>query len=414
MNNTRSNVIYMAISQGVNYILPLLIYPLLIRTLGIEKFGGVSLSIAVMQVLLLVVEYGFGYSATKLVAINHLDKNYTSQIFSKVKFARVILFIALIPLVFISLYVDSLRNIKELIFISLIAVFFNIFNPNWFLQGLGLMKVMALNSIISRGVVLVVVYIYVILLGKNNTAEITLILVLPYVIYSILSVSYLVARNFVSLYIPSIGDVIEVLKDGCYFFCSTVATSTYTMLTPIVLGIVSGNSAVGIFNSANMVKQALAGLIAPLIQAVYPKINIINKESPDKAYRLSIKFLKWIGSLFLIITIPLLFFPEQLSNIFFGDKGEQISNVLQLMSILPVLIVFNTIVGLLVLIPQGKNKIYFKIIVSGGGGCILTIYPMCEYFGVIGATISLLIAEIIVMIGMARYIIKFKNRELGR
>lgn len=73
----------MAISQGVNYILPLLIYPLLIRTLGIEKFGGVSLSIAVMQVLLLVVEYGFGYSATKLVAINHLDKNYTSQIFQK-------------------------------------------------------------------------------------------------------------------------------------------------------------------------------------------------------------------------------------------------------------------------------------------------------------------------------------------
>lgn len=386
-----------------------MIYPLLIRILGVESFGKVSLSIVIMQMLFLIVEYGFGYSATRLVAINRGDKEYISKSLAKIIVARLWLFIPVMLIVMCFLLIPSLYDIRNLLYISLIAVFFNIFNPNWLLQGLEMMKLMAINSLVSRGIAISFIYGYVFILNRNDIIEIAFILILPYVIYSISAMGWLVADKLVCVYIPTRKDVIGVLKDGAYFFFSTLATSTYTMLTPIILGIVAGNTAVGIFNSANMVKQALAGLIAPIIQAFYPKINILNQSDPRRARQQSISLLKWLVSFFVVISIPIVLYPDVFAEIIFGNKGAEIKDALRLMTLLPVLIVFNSIVGLLILVPQGKNNIYFRIICSGGIGCLLLIYPLSKYFDVIGAIWSLFAAEIIVALGMSLYLISLRN-----
>ncbi|HCL5258577.1 TPA: polysaccharide biosynthesis C-terminal domain-containing protein, partial [Salmonella enterica] len=66
----------------------------------------------------------------------------------------------------------------------------------------------------------------------------------------------------------------------------------------------------------------------------------------------------------------------------------------------------NSIVGLLILVPEGQNKKYFNVIISGGIVCLLSVYPLCFYYGASGAAISLIIAEIVVFFGMIKYLIK--------
>ncbi|AXC65819.1 hypothetical protein DOE63_09685 [Salmonella enterica subsp. diarizonae serovar 59:z10:-] len=185
MASTKKNILYLAISQGSNYLLPLLIYPVLIRTIGINEFGKVTFAIVIMQMFFLIIDFGFGYSATKYVALNYNDKDFLSHYFVKVTAARLLFFIGTLIILFIGLLVPSLNEIRTLLFISMIAVFFNIINPNWFLQGLGMMKIMAINSLLSRGISIALIYLSI--KWINNIYYIIAVLVFPYVYYSLAS-----------------------------------------------------------------------------------------------------------------------------------------------------------------------------------------------------------------------------------
>lgn len=406
MASTRRNVLYLAISQGSNYLLPLLIYPVLIRAIGIDEFGKVTFAIVIMQLFFLLIDFGFGYSATKHVALNSGDKNFLTCYFAKVTGARLLFFVGTIVLLFIGLLIPSLYEIRSLLFIAMIAVFFNIINPNWFLQGLGMMKIMAINSLISRG--LGIAFIYLSIRWMNDIHFITAVLIFPYVYYSVASFLFLLKRGYISYYKPKIYEIIEVIKDSAYFFFSTLATSAYTMLTPIILGSVSGTVALGVFNSANLVKQGFAGLVSPIIQALYPRVNIAYKEDKLNARKLVFKILRPIAFLFFTVSLPFVLFSSEFASILFGKKGLDIIETLRLMSFLPLLIAINSIVGLLILVPEGENKKYFNVIVSGGIACLFSIYPLCHYYGANGAAVSLIIAEVIVFFGMMSYLIKEK------
>lgn len=259
MKNTKKNIIYLAVSQGTNYLLPLLIYPVLIKTVGVSDFGKVSLAIVVMQLSFLVIEFGFGYSATRIVALNENRHQFLTKYLFDIILARLMLFLLSTIMLLFSFYIDAIYEIKELVLIVIAAGFFNIINPNWFLLGLGMLKVMAVNSILSRGISILAAYL---LIDKQSSLIfITLILIFPYVFYSMASVFFLFKKGYVVCYKPKLCEIIDVMRDGAYFFFSTLATSAYTMLTPIILVTVSGTMALGVFNSANLVKQGVAGLV---------------------------------------------------------------------------------------------------------------------------------------------------------
>ena len=50
--------------QGLNYLLPLCVWPYLMVVLGVEQFGVIGFASALMQFLIIVVDYGFNITAT--------------------------------------------------------------------------------------------------------------------------------------------------------------------------------------------------------------------------------------------------------------------------------------------------------------------------------------------------------------
>lgn len=100
-----------------------------------------------------------------------------------------------------------------------------------------------------------------------------------------------------------------------------------------------------------------------------------------------------------------------IASMLFGNYSEDIVETLQLMSFLPILIAINSIIGLLILVPEGENKKYFKVIISGGCCCLLFIYPLCYSYGAVGAAMSLIIAELVVLLGMMSYLMKTNRSD---
>jgi len=134
-----SNFFSLSALQGVNMILPLVTLPYLVRVLGVETFGLLNFSLAIIMILNILVSFGFELSATREISI--IDKNNTKEIsliFSAVMAAKVAL--AVISFVMLSLLIMLVDRFEEHYMLYLITfglVIGNVLFPSWFFQGHG-------------------------------------------------------------------------------------------------------------------------------------------------------------------------------------------------------------------------------------------------------------------------------------
>ncbi len=146
-----SNTAYLYVIQGVNYLLPIITIPYLVRVLGTEIFGFVAFAGSLMAYFQIVVDYGFNLSATRAVSLHRADVKWLSQYFYSVLFVKLCLAIACLA-VFIPLLLGIPRFHSEAPFYFWFfpASVGSILFPIWFFQGMEAMGYITLFNLLSR------------------------------------------------------------------------------------------------------------------------------------------------------------------------------------------------------------------------------------------------------------------------
>ena len=135
------NILSLGVVQGLNYILPLITIPYLVRVLGPEMYGLTSFAISFITIFTLITNYGFNFSATKDISINKKYHTKVSQIFSKVIFIKTVLFfICFLFLVLLINYFDRFSINSKIYYLSFGIVLGQVITPLWLFQGLEKMK----------------------------------------------------------------------------------------------------------------------------------------------------------------------------------------------------------------------------------------------------------------------------------
>src|SRR5690625_1939106 len=131
------NITSLGLVRGLDYLVPVVTLPYLMRVIGLELYGLIDYAIALARYFSAVINYGFGVTAVRSIALERQDKDLVSKIYSETMTA-IGLLIVLAGAVYVPIVVaiEAFRvhlalYLFAFAFVSLQALF-----PAWLFRGL--------------------------------------------------------------------------------------------------------------------------------------------------------------------------------------------------------------------------------------------------------------------------------------
>lgn len=392
--------------------LALLIMPYLINVLGISNYGLYSFAFGVSMYLVILTDYGFGFTGVKLISIHRNNQKRIDHIFHSIQIIKaVILTIVLAFYTLAIFFVKDLSENKELFFLSFGILIGQTIVPVWFFQGMEKMKFITIINLLIRLVAVVLILIFVKQPEDINWAVGAQ--AISFLFASILSIYIAYSKFNLKYCTPKPSEVFKMLVENRHMFFSTLSLSVYKNLNIVLLGFLSTNVEVGIYAAVEKIIKAVQSLIAPLSQAIYPNMSIkFSKLSPYKAVSKLFKLSSYYLFPLLIILFTLLL-SEDFFIQFLGVDNEDFSIVFYIL--LPVIVVgsLNYLLGIVGLVNLNKEKLFNRATITGGAINIILCWLLSKNYGAIGSAIALAVAEFVVLALVVFYLFKIKNPRLS-
>lgn len=401
----KNNYIYNLLYQVLIMVLPLIITPYLSRVLGAEKIGIYSFTLSILSYFVLFGCMGINLYGQRQIAAVQDDKEKRTKIFLE-------LFILKFIMIFLSFVVYAIFNFNNPLYgiyykILTIELFANAFDITWFYQGVEEFKKITIRNTIVRLVSILLIFLLV------KTQEDLIIYFLIYTISNFWGyiILWFNLKNFiVKINIKSIN-IIKQIGPAISFFIPQIAIQIYTVLDKTMIGVILKDMAeVGYYEQSQKIVKMILMLITSLGTVMVPRIanlyaNHKDEELEDKMNKVfAIVSFSAFPVCFGIIGIATNFVPW-----FFGEGFLPIINLLYVFSFLIIAIGFNNITGIQYLISTNKQKIFtISVFIGAISNAILNSILIPILKGV-GAAISTVIAEFIILIVQIVYLRKTFN-----
>lgn len=390
------NISSLLLLQCVNYALPLITLPYLSRTLGIDRFGLVSFALAFIQYFVTLVDYGFNLTATRRISVNRDDPAMVSEIFCSVMAIKTALLVACFAAVCAVVFsVPKFRADWVIYLICFLAVFGNVLFPIWFYQGLERMKNIAVINAGARIAMTALLFVFVKRPGDYLAAA--LLQCLSVVIAGIVGLGYAQFTYPLRLIAPRMAMAKRLIVEGWPVFVSVVSSNVFGNINILILGIFYTTREVGYFSIAQRVVWALCYLVAPLGNAIYPRVGLLFKESEDRALAYVRKVLLIGVGPFALISAALFLAAPLISTFITGGAAPEIVVLIRTMAILPLCFFIDNILGTQIMLNRGMDRQYMKTFIIGGAASVVLAFAFIPAFSHIGASISQLLNEVLII-----------------
>ncbi|MBJ8445339.1 oligosaccharide flippase family protein [Acinetobacter bereziniae] len=416
INSAQKDTLYLFVLQGMNYAIPILIMPYLMIKLGVNSYGLIGFSTAIIQFLILFVDFGFNMSATKRIAVYKDDKLALSRVFYSTIFAKCILLFVSICILITIMMIPNFYDYRLALLCSSLALIGNTFTFTWFYQGVGYIRFLSILSMFCRILILPTLFYFV----QTNQDYIKAIFInsLVYGVIAFVSTIWIFKKHMVTKVKISFGNVKFELKESFPFFLSTASISIYTQLFVVILGFFSTSAAVGVYTAADKIIRAISLLFyTPINQVYYPKIASISSYDRKQALGLLKKIFKFSVGVMIILSLTVFIFSSLIER-FLGVEYDGIGNLLKILSLVPVVAAIGGVagqMGLIAYIDNAKSKKTFQnIYIVAGVFAICQVSFFAYLYHAVGASIAMLLTESLVAILMLYYFRKYYKDEIEK
>lgn len=266
-----ANFFSLTVLQVVNYALPLLTLPYLVRVLDVETYGLVMFAQSFILFFNILVDFGFNLSATKDVSVYRDNSAKLVEIYSSVMTIKCILLVlSLLVLIGITLFFDKFTLHREVYYLSFLWVVGQALFPVWYFQGIEKMKYITIVNIVAKVAFTACIFIFVSTNNDywlvplfNGAGGIVAALVALWIVHVNLQQG-IQWQPFATLWV--------YFKQSSTFFLSRASLTMYTSANAFILGLFTNNTIVGHYAIAEQLYKALQAFYTPLSQVLYPFI----------------------------------------------------------------------------------------------------------------------------------------------
>ena len=397
MNNLIvKNVIFNMLSKLVNMIFPLVSSIYVSHVIFAEGVGKVGYAQNISQYFILLAPLGIVNYGTRELAKVRYYKNQINILFSELFFINLFstIFFASFyyGMIFLCPYFSDERS---LFIVTGIPIIFNVFNVEWFYQGMEEYVYISVRNIIVKMISFVCIIIFV-----RSTQD----CVAFALIYSVGIVgNYLLnIKNIVKYKIKLIIKGIHPLKHIrliIVFLSSSIAIELYTLLDTTMLGYFCDDTIVGYYTNAVKLDKVTVGLIASIGTVLLPRLSLYVKNGEIKKINLLITRVIMIIT-FLVIPagIGVFVIANKLTVLLFGPSFVPAILTVQIGTALIYILAFSNLFGTQILLAFNQEK---KMFIGTGIGAITNFimnYFLIPRYQHNGAMIASVVSEIIVVI----------------
>lgn len=403
-NKVLSNYIYLLLIQGTNFILPLITFPYLVRTLHLEKYGVVMMAGSLMVFMNIFVDFGFNISATREVSIMRNNKNKLSAFYWNVFYTKIILlFISFVILYIMTLTVPKLQS-ERLVFLLSFGVVIgqNIF-PAWFFQGIEKMKMITLTNVLAKIIFAIAIFLFI-----KSPAQYIFVPVLNSLGFIIAgTLGFLISLRYIHYTKPQKSVMKGFLGENKSLIVSNFATSIYTSGNTFILGVIGGEAMAGIYSSMEKLVMAIKTLYTPLYQAMFPWLA---SKSKEKIMQFIEYLKKPIAGSAMLIYLLIFIFADTILNLVYNNKViTSYSNVFRILGLIAFFASLNMMYVSLAF--PALKKYNYRMIPMVTGGIINFILAIAGayLFGIYGVAVAVVLAELSILLIARYYFLKLKK-----
>lgn len=347
--NLVNNFSYLSLLQGFNVLFPIITYPYLIKTIGIELYGLVIFAQVIAGYFGIFIDFGQKISATKLISISHDNPLRISKIVSSVIVFKCFLWIISLGAILICItFFSSNSQLNNLILFSFGICFNEFLFPQWYYQGMEKMKYITILNVLSKVIFMTLIFLFV--NHKDNYLLIPVLNAIGALVGGVIGLYIMFFKEKVKFIFPSFPEILSLIKESYPLFLSSIVISVKDRLNIVFIGSSLGMAQVAIYDLGIKIMSFFIQPIDIINSTIYPKV------AKEKNMDFVKKVTKWsfIGMIILVVmTFPLL--PLIINYIGDGINGALLP--IQILLLSPIVLSLSLPLARNCLIIYGKYKI---------------------------------------------------------
>lgn len=394
---TFSNFLNLGSVQLYNTLLSFLIYPLIIRKVGLEAFGLFTIANYFAVLMGTIINFGTSQSGVKDIVMNKNDSRKLSEAFYNTISLRLIIF-TVFTLIFSLLELAHIQNYYFYLF-AIPLILSEVLNPMFLFLGKEKLAIFNICNLVSK--ILTIIAILIFIQGKEDAIWINFIIGSLNCIAYIFLIIWGILNYHLSYNRPQKNILLGLFKDNFYLVGNNISVHLQQSLLIFAINIFGNPLWLGAYAICDKIIGSVKTLISTISNSMYPRAVDWYKQGEQEFLAYKRRMKKLISFSFLAFSILLSIFSPYVILLLNGHPDENASNLLRIMAFLPFLAALN-VFNVLECLIRNDNALIFRIamillIVATGLAWAIVKHDQLFYLGTYSLIIetgALLIYEI--------------------
>lgn len=386
------NVFYNMLYQVIVTVLPIVTTPYTARVLGLHANGIHSFTESIVTYFIVFGALGTSLYGIRKVAYVRDDKQKLSHTTVEIIILRIILMVASL-----GIYIPVLCFNSEYAFvyrIHIINIVANGIDISWFYQGVEDFKRVTIRNLFVKLVFVISLFLFI--RQPSDLPKYIFLIVVSTLLGNLLMIYYLPQYIYIK---RGVFRPLSHIKSSLMLFIPQAMNYVYALLDRSMLGWMTHTDNVSIYDQA----QRLIRMVTAILQSVgYVMMARVANMTATNDREGIIHYVHKSINFNMFLAFPAMFGLVGIANdfipFFLGAEYMAVVKVLQILSILILTMSLNSILGVQMLMPMGKENIYAIATTAGAVTNVIINIILIPSIGIMGACASSIGAEIIVFV----------------